>query len=266
MVPNARPGTVPQTAPPAVPVIARTSPYRFYVRMAGVMIVIAIAGFIPTYWAPVARGSFSGAPILHAHGLLFTAWLLVFLLQARFAAAGRFERHRMLGFAGVSLATAMLFVGVGVSLHSMEQGIARGLEHDARSFAIVPLTIITGFVVLVGAAIANVRRSDIHMRLMLVASISMLPPAFARLIRLATGNVSAAIGNTPPVAFTLIPNLLADLLIVAAIVHDWRTRGRPHPVYLLAGGALLLVQVGRVPLADTAAWHAVTEWLPRFGA
>jgi len=67
------------------------------------------------------------------------------------------------------------------------------------------------------------------------------------------------------VAFSLVPNLLADLLIVVAIVHDWRTRGRPHPAYLIAGGALLAVQVVRVPLSGTAAWHAVTDWLLRFG-
>jgi hypothetical protein len=233
--------------------------------MAAAIVAVAVAGFIPTYWAPVARGSFTGAPILHAHGVLFTAWTLLFLAQARLAVSGRFERHRMLGYVGISLATAMLFVGVGVTIHSLEQALMRGRGADARAFAIVPFTIVLSLAALVGAAIANVRRPDVHMRLLLVGTISMLPPAVARLLRLAAGAPRPAIGDTPPVAFTLVPNLLADLLIVVAIVHDWRTRGRPHPVYLVAGAALVAVQVLRVPLSGTAAWQAFAEWLLRLG-
>jgi hypothetical protein len=35
-------------------------------------------------------------------------------------------------------------------------------------------------------------------------------------------------------------------------------------VYLLAGAVLLAVQIGRVPLSTTAAWHAFTTRLVRF--
>lgn len=265
MASTASSAAVPQPLAAGTVPIQHAAGRRFYVRMAAAIVFIAVAGFIPTYWAPVARGSFSGAPILHAHGLLFTAWTLVFLAQARFAAAGRFEHHRMLGLAGVSLATAMLLIGIGVSVHSMRGGIAEGFELEARTFSIVPVTIIVFFAAVVAVAIASIRRPEVHMRLMLVATISMLPPALARMVRLLAGAPPPGMGAPPPVAFSLVPNLLADLLIVVAIVHDWRTRGRPHPAYLIAGGALLAVQVVRVPLSGTAAWHAVTDWLLRFG-
>jgi hypothetical protein len=261
---TASPATISRPLP--IETVPLTSPYRFYVGMAVVIVAIAIAGFIPTYWAPVASGSFAGAPILHVHGVLFTAWTLLFLTQARLAASARFERHRTLGLAGIAVATAMVFMGVGVSIHSMEMGTARGAGEQARSFAIVPVTIVLSFAALVAAAIANVRRPDVHMRLMLMASISILPPALARLLRVAVAGIRpTGTGDTPPVAFTIVPNLLADVLIVIAIVHDWRTRGRPHPVYLVAGGALVAVQILRVPLSGTAAWHAVADWLLRFG-
>ena len=48
---------------------------------------------------------------------------------------------------------------------------------------------------------------------------------------------------------------------VAAMLHDRRTRGRVHPVYWVAGGAVLAVQLLRVPLSGTDGWLRVTDWL-----
>jgi hypothetical protein len=42
---------------------ARASRSRFYVALAGVFVLIAFGGFIPTYWAKMLTGSFSGAPM-----------------------------------------------------------------------------------------------------------------------------------------------------------------------------------------------------------
>jgi hypothetical protein len=48
------------------------------------------------------------------------------------------------------------------------------------------------------------------------------------------------------------------------MVYDWRVRGRPHSAYLIAGALMLVVQIGRIPLSTTAAWHAFTAWFVRF--
>jgi hypothetical protein len=37
---------------------------RFYERMAYACAAVAFGGFVPTYWAPVAAGTFTGAPVL----------------------------------------------------------------------------------------------------------------------------------------------------------------------------------------------------------
>ena len=244
----------------------RTESRQFYVWMSYACAAIAFLGFTPTYWAPVASGSFAAAPVLHLHGLLFSAWTLLFVAQARFAATGRFEHHRGLGLIGISLATAMLFAGVMVAVASIETGIARGNGDHARAFSIVPLTIIVSFAVIVAAALANIRRPDVHMRLMLVAAISVLPPAVARIVflLLAPSGAGPGSGSLPPVEMTLVPALLTDLLLLVAIGHDWRTRRRPHRVYVITGLAIVAIQIARVPLAYTSAWRAVTEWLLNF--
>ena len=258
------------TSEPAVRPAARVDSvgeHWFYVRMAYACAAIAVIGFTPTYWAPLATGRFPGPALLTFHGLLSTAWMALFILQARAAATYRFDQHRALGLAGISVATAVFRTGFMVAIHSIDRGAAVGLGVEAQTFAIVPISIIVMFAAAVGTAIATVRRSDVHMRLMLVATIAMLPPAIARvLLLLATGRsgVNPAEGGFPTVAFALVPSLASDLLLAAALVHDWRRRGRPHPAYVIAGAVMLAVQIGRIPFSTTAAWHAFTTWLIGF--
>jgi hypothetical protein len=239
----------------------------FYARMAYACAAIALVGFTPTYWAPLATGRFPGPALLHFHGWLSTAWMLLFILQARAAAAYRFDRHRALGLAGISVATAVFLTGFMVAVHAINRGAAAGLGVEAQAFAIVPLSIIVMFAAAVGAAIATVRRSDVHMRLMLVATITMLPPAIARVLLLLVAGrsgVNPTEGGFPTVGFALVPSIASDLLLAAAMVHDWRMRGRPHPVYVIAGSVMLAVQIGRIPLSATGVWHAFTTWLVGF--
>lgn len=232
--------------------------------MACACALVAFGGFVPSYWLPVASGHFGGPPLLHLHSALFSAWMGLLIVQAILAARGSIARHRWLGIAGVGLATAMVLVGVLVTLYGVRFGIAAGRSDASKTFAIVPLTILLSFSAAFAAAIASTRRPEVHKRLMLVATIAVMPPAIARLVGLATG-VTIASGHPPPIAFSLRPALLSDLLLVAAIVRDWRTRGRPHAAYVVSGLALLAVQLGRVAVGPTPAWHAVVDWLLAFG-
>ena len=78
--------------------VTRDLPKYFYTWMAGLCMIVAFAGFTPSYWAPVATGSFTGAPIFHIHGLLFSFWTVFFVAQAALASRrvpthdGRFPR------------------------------------------------------------------------------------------------------------------------------------------------------------------------------
>jgi hypothetical protein len=239
----------------------------FLARMAWACAAIAVLGFLPTYWAPLALGSVAASPVVHFHGLSATAWVLLFAAQATLASQGRFEGHRALGLAGIAIATTMILSGWLAVVGSLEAGIERGFEEQARAFSIVPFTLMLFFAIVVAAAVANARKPEVHFRLMLVATAAVLAPAIARWFILgaaAARGVPADLLAPPPMMVTLVPALVTDLLIAAAIVHDIRKRGRPHPAYLVAGGALLLLQVARVPASGSAAWHAVTDWLLRF--
>jgi hypothetical protein len=240
----------------------------FYVWMAAVCALIAFVGFAPTYWLQLAPGTFVGSPLLHLHAVLFSAWPLFFLLQTVFAARGRIHRHRAWGLLGVSLATAMVFVGFAAANNVLATRLAAGFGDRARAFHIVSTSIITLFGVFVFAAIASVARPEIHKRLMLLATISMLPPAIARLFFAVNVGISAGLrpGLGPPrtVESVMISALIADALILAGVIYDVRTRGRPHLVYVIGGVIVVGVQFLRVPLSTTQSWYAIADFLARF--
>jgi hypothetical protein len=50
------------------------------------------------------------------HGLLFTAWVLLFLLQAMLVATRRVKLHMRLGIAGAALPAVMVVVGVAAGV------------------------------------------------------------------------------------------------------------------------------------------------------
>lgn len=236
---------------------------HFYLVMAITCALVATLGFIPTYWGPLAAGELVAAPIVHLHAVLFTAWSAFFVTQSGLVASGHVANHRALGLLGISLATAMLFVGLATAIHSADIQIAAGQADRARSFMIVPVTTILYFACAVGVAVANRARPEIHKRLVVVASIAILMAAVARVVRFALGR-AGLLDGPPQIEFSILPALITDLLIVAAMVHDKRRRGRVHAVYWIAGGALLAIQLGRIPFSRTPQWQAVADWLLGF--
>src|SRR5882757_4859787 len=226
----------------------------FYFYMALSCMAVAFLRFAPTYWVPIARGALSSSPVVHLHGLLFFTWTLYFVFQTWLAASGRIERHRRIGMIGVSLATTMTIMGFLATVGTMKRSAAIGLANEGIAFAIVPLSGILFFAVVLALAIIKVRDRQTHKRLMLLAAISILDAAVARWFL--TFLAPPGPPGPPPVPVTIVPALVAYLLLVVAIVFDWRTRGRPHPAYLYGGAALVAVKLLNWPISTTAAWHA----------
>jgi hypothetical protein len=227
----------------------------FYFYMSLCCAAVAFIGFAPTYWLPMATKTLKAGPIVHIHGALFFAWSLYLVLQTWLASSGRVAWHRSVGMIGVSFTTAMTIFGTLVAIHVMQAAAAIGMRSEGIAFAIVPLSGIAFFAVTFALAVANVRRPEIHKRLMMLAAISILDAAIARWFMTFLAPPGAV--GPPPVAVTIPPAIVAYLLVVAAMVYDWRSRGRPHPVYLIGGTALLMVKLLNLPISSSQAWHDV---------
>ena len=253
----------PTPTPRARP-MART---RFYLWLSLACLAIGVGGFAPTYWIQVSLGSFTGTPLMHIHGLVFTGWLLLLVGQNWRIAQGRLDHHRAWGLAGIALATMMLAVGYVTAVVGLNERLANGFGDKAREFMMAPFFSVTMFFAFVVAAIANIRRPEWHKRFIFVATAVALMPAVARVFLLAKRGYEPGIrpGNFPPnpVNFTLPFLLITCLIIVAGMVHDWRTRGRPHPAWVIGLTVLVGGGILRAPIAATPAWLAFADWTTR---
>lgn len=233
---------------------AAAAPARnFYFHMALACMAVAFIGFAPTYWMPLAHRSFSASSVIHIHGLLFFAWTMYFVFQSRLVSSGQTMRHREWGLLGVSFATAMSIFGIFAAVNLMKQASGLGMKDEGIAFAIVPLSGIAFFAATFTLAILARRQSETHKRLMLLAAISILDAAVARWFLTFLAPPGAV--GPPPVQVTIVPALVAYLLLAVAIVRDWRVEGRPHPVYIYGGATLVAIKLLNWPISTTAAWH-----------
>lgn len=245
---------------------ARTAAARrdqFYFWMTLALGVIAIGGFMPTYWLQLPAQTFKGPPILHIHGVLCTGWILFLIAQAWLVSEGRIRSHKDWGLAGIALATVVTLLGVIVAIVGLRQELQLGFGDASRSFLIVPLTAIGLFAVFTGAAVANVRRPDWHKRLMIIGTIGLVEAAAARVgFVLATGGGPGArpglFPPAPPMP-VIITGLLLELLMVAGMFHDKRTMGRVHPAWWVGAGVYTATVFLRFPVGHTAAWIAFAD-------
>jgi hypothetical protein len=240
----------------------------FHAWMAAACVLVALGGFAPTYWLQLPAGTFVGAPLLHLHGLVFSAWPLFLLSQAWLASSGRLRQHRAWGLAGIALASAMVVLGVAAAISTLRHGLAAGYGDDSRAFFMVPMSALGLFAGFVIAAI--VRRADRgwHQRLMLLATLALLQAAVARIFFvLLTGGgpgMRPGLGPPPPLLVTMVPGLLLELFIVAGAIHDWRRHGRPHPAWIVGAVAMTAVVLLRVPLATTSGWLGFASFMAGF--
>jgi uncharacterized membrane protein YozB (DUF420 family) len=208
-------------------------------------VVVVFVGFAPTYFLRSLSDRPSLPWLVHLHGAVFSAWILLLLVQTRLVAMKRTDLHRTLGVAGGTLAVLMLVVGyfVAISAARRTSQIPGQLQ-----FLIVPVGALIVFPVLVGAAFLLRRRVDFHKRLMLLATIELMNAAVDRL----PGVYAAGLAPFYPGT---------DLFLLVLVIYDGVTLRRLHPATLWGGFFLVAMQLLRVLLMDSSAWLAVATWL-----
>jgi hypothetical protein len=237
---------------PARSVLVAERLFFFYMALA--CAVIAVAGFVSRYFAPMASGTFAAPSLVHIHGVAMWSWMLLFAWQAWLAAQGRLQRHRSFGMLGIGLFAVAVWVGASVGLLQLDRQLEAGAGDAARAFLAQPLSLTVTMIVLFTAAILNARRQDVHARLMLLVAFVALVPALARL----TGDV---LGTGPHPRNPVVAGLIVLALVGLAAARDLRARGRVHPTYLYGGGFIAVVMLARSTLNRTEAWYAVADGL-----
>jgi hypothetical protein len=239
---------------PRVPAVVGAYDRVFYSGMAIAMALTVFVGFAPSYYlrwlAGGAGATISGrplSPLVHLHGAVFTAWVVLFVVQTGLVAARRVRVHRRLGIAGAVLAAVMFVVGITTAISGARVG-AGPAGVDPLVFLVVPLFDILLFAGFVTAAMVVRRQKEAHKRLMLLAYVSILPAAVARL----PGVLS--LGPMGFFGLTLV-------FVLLAVAYDLISRRRVHKVYVLGGLLLAAAAPGRLMLSGTEVWRMFAGWL-----
>lgn len=224
----------------------------FYVGLAVLITALAVAGFWPTYWGPLFSGTLDLHWLLHLHGIVFTSWLALLIVQTVLVYRERTGLHQRMGkVIGVGLGVLVITVGLAVAFSTISPVVGREFE-DLQGFIasfVITLPSIFAFALLFGAALVYRKRPAIHKRLMIVATLALLSAATARLGRNLLGlseGMSTVVGRGLPIG-----------LAALAIGYDRWTRGRVHPAYWMATGVLILDD-GLAFLRPTDAWTDFT--------
>ncbi len=211
---------------------ARDRVRNFYLAFALVAVAAVAIGFSTTYFIPGPRGTLNIPWTVHLHGWTAMAWVLLLVAQVVLVRSGRSRLHRQVGKAALPLALAVWASGIAVGIWVV--GRDRPAQGDAafESFA-GTITSLTMFAALALAAVLMRRRPDWHKRLMLLATVVVLWPAYFRFRHLLP---------FVPRPDLLLGLLLADLPILIAAVRDRLRWGRVHPVWAYVGSAVFVEQ------------------------
>lgn len=221
----------------------------FYTGMSVALALTALIGFGPTYYLRFLSGgptaTITGGPfsfLVHVHGALFTAWVTLFIVQTGLVASHRVAVHRRLGVAGAVLALSMVIAGTLTAINMAARGAAPpGV--DPLAFLAIPFFDMVLFSCFVGAALGLRRKKESHKRLMLLAYISIVVAAVARL---------PGVLPLGPLAFYG----LTFVFVIAAIIYDAASRGRVHPAYLWGGGLFAVSVPLRLAISGTSGWQS----------
>jgi hypothetical protein len=216
--------------------------------MALLILGIVVVGFAPTFYMAPLFPDRPASPerFFYVKGVVFSAWFLLMPVQCWLIASQRVGLHRTLGIAGASIAALVVISGLwGALIAAGRPGGFIAVSAPPLMFLVEPIFDMVTFASLVGLALIWRRDAASHKRLMLLGSLAMVDAAAAR-----WPFVPAVHSIWGPVGMVVI-------LVLALAAYDLSARGRPHPVTLWAGGALILSFPLRFWIGVSAAWQHV---------
>jgi hypothetical protein len=222
----------------------------FYVVSAAIIALIIFAGFSRTFYLNQYFAKVDLPPVLVVHGIVFSSWVILLIVQVSLVEAGRTDIHRKLGVAGACLAAVMIVVGVMATIHAGRYGFrVKGLPPPVI-FMVVPIFDLIVFSSLVGTGIYYRKKPDVHKRLMLLSTLAILGPGIARLplAIIARYGVLAIFG-------------LADSVLIGCVLYDTIRNRRLHPAFLWGGLWVVVSLPLRLAVAHTEAWQHFARWL-----
>ena len=244
----------------APPADHKASERKFYSRMAIFLVVVVLLGFAPSFYLkgvvpPYPRPNPTLPPAVMFHGLMFTLWMALLVIQTQLVSTRRVENHMRLGKAAMLIAIALVPVMYLTAVWAVPRESHPPFT-DSLNWTAIPLAVIPAFAFLIYEAWRRRKQAQWHKRLMLGATILFVAgPGFSR------------IPLSPPSFWGFTIQLLAGttLLYAPLFIWDWRTQGKVHPATWI--GYTVAISTAIIPLAliYTNSWAGIAAKLPGVG-
>lgn len=176
-------------------------------RIALALLVFTIIAFgMKAYFHPEVRVRYIPIVILHA-GVMLT-WLALLVIQPLLIVTKRIKWHRTLGAISLGLVGAMVASGAIIAVNI-------GRELGRPEVTVVNIAAFVTFLPLYFLAVnyARSKRVHEHRQAMLIATLALMTPAYARVVQVMELPDPVAIGVQVPIT------------VVIACAYDWVVKG-----------------------------------------
>jgi hypothetical protein len=220
----------------------------FFPAILGAIWLVLLGGFVPELIESLQPDGRAYPPIIHVHAVVFFGWITFLTVQIGLVRSRNVAWHRRMGLVGAVLAIAVVLAGPAAALTQHMNGAAL----QPPQFLALQLGNIAVFAVMVTAGLLLRAQSAAHKRLMLIGTIALIGAGFGRIVRMLTG--------APP-PWTIMPAvyIAGNLLLLIIALYDYRTRGRLHPVFLVATVFFLTAQLMIGTMLQSPTWAQIAR-------
>ena len=219
----------------------------FFTGVTVFFMVFVLSGFARTFYLHAQFRLPAPSAFLQFHGALMTGWVALLLAQASLISLRQTAWHKRLGVLGVVYPLVVVPIGCLATLGAAQREVR---AHSAvvlgqLNVLGLELTQLLLFAGLVGAGLWLRNRPDFHKRLMVVATVCILPNVIVRLAML--------LPNQDLVTnFAIL--IVWTLLLLSVVAIDTLRNRRLHPAF--GWGASIAVTAAYVAWAGsrTAIW------------
>ncbi|TRW49459.1 hypothetical protein FM042_00925 [Aliidiomarina halalkaliphila] len=221
-----------------------------YLWLGLIATLVVFTGFAKSFYLQGLFFNSTLSNLLVIHGISMTIWFALFITQVGLNLKGRNDLHRRLGVSGAVFAILVVVLGIAVTIESGRKGISPASDVPVLAFMAVPFFDIAVFAGFIATALVYRRRPDIHKRLMLLATLSILTAPIARI------PVSFIEQGGLPVFF----GIMIALVVLAAVIDTIKHR-KLHKA-MAWGVAIIILSVPiRIMVAMTEPWMRSMAWL-----
>lgn len=200
---------------------------NFYLGMSLLVAAVVVYGFSQTVNENLIHAVPSRPWILWVHGVLFSGWVVFFILQSALVRTHNVALHRTLGWFGAGMGLLITVIGTWTAIDMDRFHFLLDGDPSDKWFFAIQLLDIVSFTAAFWLAIYWRKKPEFHRRLMLIATCALTSAAFARF----------------PKAGFMIPYFCLDGLILLGFARDLTVNRRVHAVYRYALPALVVWQI-----------------------